>query len=89
MQQPLYAPNEAALCATGLQEKLDSLEALNQAVIDANTKWSNARIKRDKILFDPVTGTTQIAADVKAYVSGIFGSTSQQFKQIKGISFKR
>lgn len=89
LQQPLYTPNEEELSVTGLKNKLKELGTLNQSVIDTYTKWSNARIQRNYSQFDPVTGIVSIALDVKSYVKSIFGSTSQQYKQISGIKFRR
>lgn len=83
-----YAPNEADLKTTALNTTLTNLKALNTAVISATTPLSNARIARNKILYDPETGLVAIANDVKAYVKSLFGAQSPEYRQITGIQFK-
>jgi len=60
-----YAPNETDLKVTALNTWLNNLKTLNTAVISATTPLSNARIARNKILYNPSTGLVAIANDVK------------------------
>jgi len=83
-----YAPNEADLKTTALNTFLNNLKTLNTAVITATTPLSNARIARNKILYDTETGLVAIANDVKAYVRSLFGAKSPEYRQISGIQFK-
>jgi hypothetical protein len=83
-----FTPNEADLKTTALNTFLSNLKTLNTAVISATTPLSNARIARNKILYDPDTGLVAITNDVKAYVKSLFGAKSPEYRQISGIEFK-
>ena len=83
-----YTPNEANLTVAACQTKLAELKAANTAVVDSYTKWSNSRIERNNILYNPLTGLVPTALDVKKYVKSIFDATSPQFKQVSGLEFK-
>ena len=85
----LYAPNEADLKVTALNALLTDLKAKNTAVVAATTPLSNARINRNKTLYDPATGLVTAAAEVKMYVKSLFGASSPQYKQISGIKFTK
>jgi hypothetical protein len=85
----LYAPNEADLKVTALNALLTDLKAKNTAVVAATTPLSNARINRNKTLYDPTTGLVTAAAEVKMYVKSLFGASSPQYKQISGIKFTK
>ena len=50
---------------------------------------SNARIARNNILYNTADSIFETAADVKKYTKSIFGTTSPEFAQIKGIEFKK
>ncbi|MDB5230565.1 MAG: hypothetical protein JWN76_1370, partial [Chitinophagaceae bacterium] len=63
-----YLPNEKSLKVTTLQQQLSALMGANAAVINAYTDVTNARIQRNKILYDEVTGLVSVASDVKAYI---------------------
>lgn len=83
----LYVPNETALQITTLQTKLAAMEAANAGVIAKNTDLSNARVDRNKKLYDKTTGICELAAKVKTYVKSLFGQTSAEYKQISGLRF--
>ena len=83
-----YTPNEADLTVAANQTKLAELKTANTAVVDSYTAWSNSRIERNNILYNPITGLVTTALDVKKYVKSIFGATSPQFKQVSGLEFK-
>ena len=54
--EPSYAPNEPELQVTTLTAQAADLEAKNTAVIDTTTNLSNARIARNKTLYNKDTG---------------------------------
>jgi hypothetical protein len=84
-----YAPNETELQVATLQALLTDLRNKNTAVINATMPLSNARINRNDTLYDAPNSLTQIAADVKLYAKSVFGATSPQYKQIRGIKFTK
>jgi hypothetical protein len=83
-----YTPNETDLTVAATQTKLAELKNANTAVVDSYTAWSNSRIERNNILYNPLTGLVPTALDIKKYVKSIFGATSPQFKQVSGLEFK-
>lgn len=82
-----YIPNENDLKVTALNVLLADLKVKNTSVVAATTPLSNARINRNKTLYDPTTGLVTTAAEVKMYVKSVFGASSPQYKQISGIKF--
>ena len=84
-----YTPNENDLKIVTLTAKQADLTAKNNAVATAYTNVSNSRISRDTTLYGTTTGLFDIAAEVKKYVKSIFGATSPQFAQVKGIEFTK
>lgn len=84
-----YAPNETDLKLTALATKQADLVAKNNAVDTAYTTVSNSRIARDKTLYNDTTGLVDIAAEVKQYIKSIFGASSAEYAQVKGIAFKK
>ena len=86
---PAYNPNEEDLKVSSLTALLEDLKAKNQAVVDATTPLSNARIARNDNLYKESTGLVDVALDVKSYVKSVFGAKSPQFHQISGLEFKR
>lgn len=86
-QDASYKPNETDLQTVTLQTKLDSLKTANSNLINGYTNWSNARINRNTVLYNPLTGLVQIALEVKKYVKSVFGASSPQFKQVSKLEF--
>jgi hypothetical protein len=84
----LYAPNETDLTTDSLSALYNDLYANNTLVIDATVALSNARISRDKVLYDSDSGLVDVAADVKTYVKSVFGSTAPQYKAISKLTFR-
>lgn len=82
-----YAPNEIDLKIVTLTTKQTDLSAKNNSVATAHVNASNARISRDTNLYAPATGILAVAAEVKKYIKSVFGATSPQFAQVKGIDF--
>jgi len=87
--EPSYAPNEVDLQIATLTAKQADLTAKNSAVATAYTNVSNSRIARDTTIYEADTGLFDIATEVKKYVKSVFGATSPQFAQIKGIEFTK
>jgi hypothetical protein len=84
-----YAPNETDLKIVTLTAKQTDLTAKNNAVALAYTNVSNSRISRDTTLYATTTGLFDIATEVKKYVKSIYGATSPQFAQVRGIEFTK
>lgn len=84
-----YNPNEPELKVAGLKALHLQMKDTNTAVVDAHTAVTNARIARDKVLYDPQTGMLTLVKDVKAYIKSLFTVKSIQFKQISALKFKK
>jgi hypothetical protein len=84
-----YAPNETELQIDTLTAKQTALTAKNNAVATAYTNISNSRIARNATLYGTDSGLVDVATAVKKYIKSIFGATSPQFAQVKGIEFKK
>lgn len=86
---PLYAPNEADLTIAALQTLSTNMKAATQSVIDAYTDVSNARIDRKNAMYEGSTCLFNLQKMVKAYVKGLFGPSSAEYKQLSGLKFVR
>jgi hypothetical protein len=86
--EPSYNPNEADLRIPTLDALLAQLRADNTNVMNAYTNVSNARISRDATLYKEKTGLVDTALEVRAYVKSVFGSSSDQYTQVKNLAFK-
>ena len=84
-----YAPNENNLKIVALTAKQSDLNIKNNAVATAYTTISNSRIARNKTLYDENTGLVDTATEVKKYIKSVFGASSPQFAQVKGIEFTK
>ena len=84
-----YAPNEIDLKIVTLTAKQADLTAKNNAVATAYTNVSNSRIARDTTIYGTDIGLFDIATEVKKYIKSIYGATSPQFAQVKGIEFTK
>ena len=83
-----YTPNETDLQVATLQTKIADLTAKNTAVATAYASISNSRIARNETLYSSSTGLVETANEVKKYIKSVFGASSPQFAQVKGIQFK-
>lgn len=86
---PLYNPNEADLTIAALQTLSTNMKAATQSVIDAYTDVSNARLERTDTMYDGPTCLFNLQKMVKAYVKGLFGPSSAEYKQLSGLKFVR
>lgn len=84
-----YTPNETDLTIASLTTKQANLNAKNNAVSVAYANVSNSRITRNNTLYNNETSLVQTATEVKKYIKSIFGATSPEYAQIKGIQFKK
>lgn len=87
--EPSYAPNETELQITSLQARAQDLRDKNNQEAIADTAVSNARLERGTILYHDSTGLVDTALDVKKYVKSVYGTSSPEYNQIKGIKFKK
>jgi hypothetical protein len=87
--EPLYQPSAADLTIDRLNERLAHLHTTNSAVVRAHIPLLEARSHRTAILYAPLTGLVDVALDVKKYLRGALGATSDEYSEIKGIRFKR
>ena len=86
--EPGYDPNEVELKLTTLIAKLAELKAANTAAINQFTNWSNRRIERNDIIYNPLTGVVATALDIKKYIKSVYGASSPQYKQVSGLQFR-
>lgn len=87
--ESLYTPNEAKYQPANLTTVADNLEAKNNAVSTAFVPLNTARNVRDDTLYSGTENLCDLAAMVKAYVKAIHGATSQIYKTINALSFRR
>ncbi|MBI1767931.1 MAG: hypothetical protein HYR67_06130 [Bacteroidetes bacterium] len=87
--EPLYFANETVLSKSGLNDKLNQLTAHNQRVSEAHVSWSNIRIDRNQTMYDQSMSMYNMGRAVKKYVRAIFGLGSEQYAQIKSLSFTK
>lgn len=88
-REPAYNPNEPELQLSGLMAHEQYLRGLITTAAAATAELEAARFKRFEVLYDPATGLVTIAQQVKSYVKAVFGSTSQQYKQLAKLIFRK
>ena len=86
---PLYNPNEADLKTTSLTALLNGLRTKNSAVLAANTPLNNARLLRNNVLYNNVTGLVDTAMGAKSYIKSVFGATSPQYRLVANLEFAK
>ncbi|WP_316807310.1 hypothetical protein [Pedobacter agri] len=85
---PQYTPNEVELQLASLTTLYQDLLQQNREVISKNTDLSIARINRNTVCYDEETGMIALALNAKNYAKSVFGTTTPQYKQIAGITFR-
>jgi len=85
--EPRYCPNETELTLASLQQTLVELFGLNKAVMDAEIRLEEARIKRNTVYYIAPENLIDTAAAVKLYVRSAFGYQSQQHLQVQKLRF--
>lgn len=86
---PVYNPTEVDLKVTSLQTMLANLKTANTNAYSKTVAVSNARIARNKVLYDNPDALVTLAKSVKAYIKGKFGAKSPEYGQVKAISFTK
>ena len=84
-----YSPNEIDLQIASIDTKITDLSEKNTAVANAYAGISNSRIARNETLYTKEDSLVETATEVKKYIKSVFGATSPQFAQVKGIEFKK
>ncbi|MBE7516837.1 MAG: hypothetical protein HS105_09560 [Chloracidobacterium sp.] len=84
---PFYMPNETDLTTTALQTLSNDMKAATQAVIDSYTDISNARLTRSDVMYAGPQCLFSLQKKVKAYVKGLYGPSSDEYKQISRLKF--
>jgi hypothetical protein len=82
-----YTPNETELQVTGLATYAGQLKSLSEAVVTAEGPENEARASRNQLLYNSQTGLVATGNDIKAYIKGVFGVSSPEYKQVSGIRF--
>ena len=85
---PEYAPNEPELTTAALTALYHQLQSHNAAVVAAFVPLCNARIARNRVLYNKTTGLLATANLCKLYCKSVFGTTSPQYQQIRPLKFK-
>ncbi|MEZ4974547.1 MAG: hypothetical protein R2820_14635 [Cyclobacteriaceae bacterium] len=84
-----YQPNEPELQVGSLRVLLNEALASIDKVAKAYVAWANARIKRNKVLYTADDAMYGNAQAVKAYVSAVFGTQSEEYQELTRISFTK
>ena len=87
--EPTYSPNETDLQISTLITKQNDLITKNNDVATAYADISTARIERNSVLYNPESSIFDVASEVKKYIKSIYGATSPQFAQVKGLKFTK
>ncbi len=89
MNEPTYLPGSDDIKVDTLQALSDSFTAKNGEVDTAFVLWKTKLGERDHLFFDDKTGLVDVALDTKKYIKGDFGTDSDEYKAISGITFTR
>lgn len=81
-----YAPAEQELSILSLEKLHTDLVTLNQRASKADVELRNARGERNDVLYGKGTGMVDRVKRSKAYVLGVFGKSSREYKD--AISYK-
>ncbi len=87
VQTPQYNPNENDLKLPQLQARLTTLDEAKTTWVNAHTIYNNAITNRNNVLYNPDTGLIAVAQKVKTYLKSIYGSQSNQYKQVSKLKF--
>jgi hypothetical protein len=86
---PSYTPNEAVLQVATLQTQLANLVTLNNTATNSVANLKAARIDRNTYFYAPNTGMLDVIRKSKAYIGGVYGKSSQQYKTALSYKFVR
>jgi hypothetical protein len=88
MQVPTYSPNEIELQPTQLVTLQNQLLTRNQNTIQAALQFKAASIGRNDAIYAEPNGLVPVAKAVKSYIASAFGTSSEAYKLVKGITFR-
>lgn len=93
---PSYTPNEVNMQVATLQAQLATLQAqlatltaLNAIATNATATLKSSRIDRNTFYYTADTGMLDIIKKSKAYIQGVYGASSQQYKTAISYKFVR
>jgi hypothetical protein len=72
-----------------LVAKQNELTTKNNEVATSYANISNSRIARNTTLYSTEGSIFDVASEVKKYIKSIYGASSPEFAQVKGIEFKK
>lgn len=84
-----YTPNEPELSIAGLQAQNAQLIELNTKANTADANLKAARNERNKFLYAPETGMLDLVKKSKAYVIGLYGRSSSEYKTALTYKFSK
>jgi len=87
--QPQYKPNEARLQVPTLKATISKALTQMEDVETARTAWSNARLKRNEMLYRTDKALYHTAMAVKQYAGAVFGLQSEEYRQVSRIRFTK
>jgi hypothetical protein len=87
--EPSYMPNEIDLQIPMLLAKQNVLTIKNDEVATSYANISNSRIARNTTLYSTEGSIFEVASEVKKYIKSIYGASSPEFAQVKGLEFKK
>jgi predicted AAA+ superfamily ATPase len=87
--EPKYKPNEPGLSVAGLQQKLTELQHLNDTVVQAEIRLTQARRSRNELYYYKEGNLFSTALAAKQYVRGIFGYQSSQHQEVQRLNFTK
>ncbi len=86
---PTYQPTVPELSVESLTMKMAELETINQRVSEARVKWSQAMSQRKAVMYADHDSANNRSKSVKNYLRIMLGPNSDQFEQVKRITFTK
>jgi hypothetical protein len=86
---PQYAPNEPEIQVATLTTLLNNMETANDTIGTIIAPLANARIDRNKNLYDEVSSVWVVLKACKDYISGKYQATSPQAKYVNSLKYRR
>lgn len=65
------------------------METANDNVINAVPAWKNSMASRNARLYDDADSLFERQKLVREYVKSLYGASSPQYAQVKGLEFKK
>lgn len=87
--EPTYQPNTPDLQVDALTARLQELHSQNTGVVQAYSLLSEARKKRNAVLYSGSQSLYSTAIAVKQQVKAIFGRNSEAYKEVSRITFTK